>query len=41
MIERCDVTIQDQPDKAECRLIVKLLCKHGAYSLRHLEHNCG
>lgn len=28
-IERCDVTVQDQPDKTECRLIVKMLAKHG------------
>ena len=28
-IERCDVSIQDQPDKADCRLIVKMICKHG------------
>ncbi|KAK6388050.1 hypothetical protein LTR65_008216 [Meristemomyces frigidus] len=28
-IERCDVSIQDQPDRTECRLIVKMLCKHG------------
>ncbi|KAF2772848.1 hypothetical protein EJ03DRAFT_171613 [Teratosphaeria nubilosa] len=28
-VERCDVAIQDQPDTTECRLIVKMLCKHG------------
>lgn len=28
-IERCDVTIQDQPDKTECRFIVKMVSKHG------------
>lgn len=28
-IERCDVSIQDQPDKTECRLIVKMICKNG------------
>ncbi|CZT15907.1 related to rad9 protein [Ramularia collo-cygni] len=28
-IERCDVSIQDQPDKTECRLIVKMKSKHG------------
>ena len=32
MIDRCDVTIQDQPDKTECRIIMKLLCKHGTLS---------
>jgi len=31
MIERCDVSIQDQPDKTECRLIVKMICKHGGH----------
>jgi cell cycle checkpoint control protein RAD9A len=30
-IDRCDVSIQDRPDKAECRLAVKMLCKHGGY----------
>jgi cell cycle checkpoint control protein RAD9A len=29
LIERCDVSIQDQPDKTTCRLIVKMICKHG------------
>ncbi|SMQ47252.1 unnamed protein product [Zymoseptoria tritici ST99CH_1A5] len=28
-VERCDVSIQDQPDKTECRLIVKMLSRHG------------
>ncbi|EME76845.1 uncharacterized protein MYCFIDRAFT_14840, partial [Pseudocercospora fijiensis CIRAD86] len=28
-IERCDVTVQDQDDKAECRLVVKMRAKHG------------
>ncbi|KAF2487848.1 Rad9-domain-containing protein [Neohortaea acidophila] len=28
-VERCDVSIQDQPDKTECRIIVKMLCKQG------------
>ena len=29
VVERCDVTVQDQPDKMECRLVVKMVCKHG------------
>ena len=33
-MERCDVSIQDQPDKTECRLIVKMLCKHGIRFLK-------
>lgn len=28
-VERCECYIQDQPDKTECRLIVKMLCRHG------------
>ncbi|MCJ1281330.1 hypothetical protein MMC26_000649 [Xylographa opegraphella] len=28
-IERCEVTIQDRPDKTECRLVVKMICGHG------------
>ncbi|GAB7363142.1 hypothetical protein MBLNU230_g3428t1 [Neophaeotheca triangularis] len=28
-IDRCDVTVQDEPDRAECRIIVKMLCRHG------------
>ncbi|KAK6438163.1 hypothetical protein LTR95_005641 [Oleoguttula sp. CCFEE 5521] len=28
-IDRCDVTTQDQVDRMACRLIVKMLCKHG------------
>jgi cell cycle checkpoint control protein RAD9A len=33
VVERCDVTVQDQPDKTQCRLIVKMICKHGTPSL--------
>lgn len=29
-IERCDVTIQEGEDTAECRLIIKMLSKHGS-----------
>ncbi|MCJ1477007.1 hypothetical protein MMC13_005678 [Lambiella insularis] len=28
-IERCEVNIQDGPGKAECRLVVKMICGHG------------
>lgn len=28
-IDRCDVSVQDQSDEAECRLIIKMICKHG------------
>lgn len=30
-VERCDVSVQDQPDKTECRLAVKMLCKNGTH----------
>lgn len=29
LVEHCDVSIQDQPDNSECRLIVKTFYKHG------------
>ncbi|KAI7190434.1 Rad9-domain-containing protein [Hortaea werneckii] len=28
-IERCDVTIQEQPDRTECRLVVKMISRNG------------
>jgi cell cycle checkpoint control protein RAD9A len=28
-VERCECYIQDQPDKTECRLVVKMICRHG------------
>ena len=28
-VERCECHIQDQPDKTECRLFVRMLCRHG------------
>ena len=30
-VERCECHIQEQPDKSECRLIVKMVCRHGMY----------
>jgi len=30
MVDRCDVSIEDQPDKTECRFVVTLICKHGS-----------
>ena len=30
-VERCEVSVQDQPDKTECRLIVKMMCRHGRW----------
>ena len=32
-VERCEVCIQDRPDKTERRLIVKMVCRHGTYLL--------
>lgn len=37
-VERCDVSIQDQPDRADCRLIVKMLCKHGMTKTHNLTY---
>jgi len=34
-IERCDVAIEEQPDKTECRLIIKMVCKYGKKSLAY------
>lgn len=31
-IDRCDLTIDEQPDKVECRLIIKMVCRHGESS---------
>lgn len=28
-IENCELSIQDNPDTVECRLIVKMFCRHG------------
>ncbi|CAD6579613.1 MAG: hypothetical protein ASARMPRED_009203 [Alectoria sarmentosa] len=28
-VERCECHIQDQHDKTECRLIIKMVCRHG------------
>ena len=28
-VERCECYIQDHPDMTECRLIVKMVCRHG------------
>ena len=40
VVERCDVTVQDQPDKTECRLVVKMVCKHGKRSSRQAHATC-
>ncbi|THY31573.1 Rad9-domain-containing protein [Aureobasidium pullulans] len=28
-IERCEVSVEDKPDKVQCRLVVRMVCKHG------------
>lgn len=28
-VERCEVSLQDRPDETECRMIVKMICRHG------------
>jgi len=30
-IEKCEINIQDHPDKTECRLVVKMICRHGRF----------
>lgn len=32
-VERCECYIQDHPDTTECRLIVKMVCRHGLYTI--------
>lgn len=31
-IERCEVNIEERADKTECRLVVKMVCRHGRWS---------
>lgn len=28
-IESCEVSVQDRPDKAESRLVIQMICRHG------------
>ncbi|KAL9025332.1 MAG: hypothetical protein Q9196_005823 [Gyalolechia fulgens] len=44
-VERCEVSIQDQANKTECRIIVKMICRHGVtktykltYEAAKIEH---
>ncbi|KAI9729716.1 MAG: hypothetical protein M1834_006667 [Cirrosporium novae-zelandiae] len=37
-IDRCEVTLQDRSDKTECRLIVKIICKHGVIKTYRLTY---
>ena len=31
-IDRCDVSIEDQPDKVKCRMVVKMICRNGKFT---------
>jgi len=31
-IERCEVSIEERANKAECRLMVKMICRHGRWT---------
>ncbi|KAI9844289.1 MAG: hypothetical protein M1837_005699 [Sclerophora amabilis] len=37
-IERCEISIQDRPEKAECRLVVKMICRHGVLKTYRLTY---
>jgi cell cycle checkpoint control protein RAD9A len=28
-IDRCEVSVEDKPNKVQCRLVVKMVCRHG------------
>jgi len=28
-IDSCEVSIQERPEKTECRLVVRMICRHG------------
>lgn len=28
-IDRCEVSVEDKPDKVQCRLVVRMVCRHG------------
>ncbi|KAI9798917.1 MAG: hypothetical protein M1825_004930 [Sarcosagium campestre] len=37
-IERCELSIQDRPDKTECRIVVKMICRHGVVKTNRLTY---
>lgn len=37
-VERCDVSIEDQPDKVKCRMIVKMICRNGVNKTYRLNY---
>jgi hypothetical protein len=30
-IDRCEVSVEDKPNKVQCRLVVKMVCRHGKF----------
>jgi len=28
-VEKCEVTIEDGHDKAQCRMVIRMICRHG------------
>lgn len=28
-IDRCEVSVEDKPNKVQCRLVVRMVCRHG------------
>ncbi len=36
-VERCELSIQEGTQRAECRLVVKMFCKHGKSSIYILD----
>ncbi|KZF22748.1 DNA repair protein rad9 [Xylona heveae TC161] len=28
-VEKCEIALEDRPDKAECRLVIRMICMHG------------
>ena len=31
-VERCEVSVEDEIDATECRIITKMICRHGMYA---------
>ena len=38
-VERCECHFQDQPDKTDCRLIIRMICRHGWLMPRSVDTN--
>lgn len=35
-VEKCEVSIQDQAESTECRIIVKMICRHGKHAVEDI-----